>query len=106
DGEPNDAVNGHEEFSDAAAVQFPAAAADALPPFTMGGTGTPVNIWQWKAVWQADIEGGFTTSRDRYPNTYVDDAPDADDPLYRPAAYVGNPLAQRDHDSPVENLIA
>jgi complex iron-sulfur molybdoenzyme family reductase subunit gamma len=106
DDEVDDAVNGFEEFSDAAAVQFPAASADSLPPFTMGGRGAPVNIWQWKAVWQADIEGGFATSQTRYPNTYVDEYPNADDPLYKPAAHVGNPLAQREHDSAVENLIA
>jgi complex iron-sulfur molybdoenzyme family reductase subunit gamma len=106
DGEPNDSVNSLDAFSDAVAVQFPAAAVDTLPSYTMGSAGTPVNIWQWKAVWQADIDGGFTTSQDRYPNTYVDGYPNADDPLYRPAAYVGNPLAQREHDSPIENLIA
>ncbi len=102
----DDAVNGFAEFADAAAVQFPAAGADALPPFTMGGPGSPVNIWQWKAVWQADIDVGFATSQTRYPDTYVDEYPDAENPINRTAAYVGNPLAQRDHDSPIENLIA
>ncbi len=109
----DDAVNGVAEFSDAIAVQFPAASIDALPPFTMGGAGAPVNIWQWKAVWQADIDSGFTTIRTRYPNTLVDFYPGGDDPqaaksplLFKTAQYVGNPLAQREHDSPIENLIA
>ena len=106
DGEVDDAVNGFEEFSDAAAVQFPSASADGLPSYTMGGPGSPVNIWQWKAVWQADIKQGFATSQTRYPDTYVDEYQNGDDPLYRTAAYVGNPLAQREHDSPVENLVA
>ena len=106
DGEVDDAVNGFEEFSDAAAVQFPSASADGLPSYTMGGPGSPVNIWQWKAVWQADIERGFATSQTRYPDTYVDEYQNGDDPLYRTAEYVGNSLAQREHDSPVENLVA
>ncbi|MEZ4503612.1 MAG: ethylbenzene dehydrogenase-related protein [Dehalococcoidia bacterium] len=106
DDKPDDAVNGVIEFSDAAAVMFPAVAASVLPPFTMGAAGSPVNIWQWKAVWESDIAGGFATSRTRYPNTVVDFYPNADDPIYRPATYVGNPLAQQDHASPIENLIA
>jgi hypothetical protein len=106
DDDLDDAVNGVEEFSDAVAVQFPAASTDALPPFTMGGPSAPVNIWQWKAVWQTDIETGFSTTQTRYPNTLVDIYPGGDDPLFRTAQYVGNPLAQRDHESPIENLIA
>jgi complex iron-sulfur molybdoenzyme family reductase subunit gamma len=102
----DDAVNGAAEFSDAIAVQFPAASVDVLPPFTMGSPSAPVNIWQWRAVWQADIDSGFTTLQDRYPNTLVDFFPGADDPLFRTAQHVGNPLAQREHDSPIENLIA
>lgn len=101
----DDAVNGVEEFSDAAALQFPAVTG-ATPPYTMGTTDQPVNIWQWKAVWQADLDSGFATSALRYPNTYVDLYPNADDPSFNPAAHVGNPLAQRTHASPVENLIA
>ncbi len=106
DAAPNDTVNGVEEFADAAAVQFPGDASKPTPPFTMGGPDAPVNIWQWKAVWQADIERGFATTQDRYPNTYADLYPNGDDPLYKPALYVGNPLAQRDHDSPIESVIA
>ena len=102
----DDAVNGVAEFSDAVAVQFPAASSTGVPPFTMGGPSTTVNIWHWKAVWQRDIDSGFASLQDRYPNTYADFYPNADDPLYRTAEFVGNPLAQRTHDSPVENLIA
>ncbi|MDA0365460.1 MAG: ethylbenzene dehydrogenase-related protein [Chloroflexi bacterium] len=105
DAEADDAVNGVAEFSDAAAVQFPSIAGSE-PPFTMGAPGQPVNIWQWKAVWQADLAGGFTTSQDRYPNTLVDGYLNGDDPLYKTALAAGNPLAQRDHDSPIENLLS
>lgn len=105
DPEADDTVNGITEFADAAAVQFPSTVG-SQPPFTMGAPGQPVNIWQWKAVWQADIARGFATTRDRYPNTVVDSYPNADDPLYKTALAAGNPLAQRDHDSPIENLVA
>ena len=105
DASREDAVNGVEQFSDAAALQFPSEIG-ATPPYTMGSAGQPVNIWQWKAVWQADIDSGFATSASRYPDTYVDLYPNADDPAFNTAEHVGNPLAQRTHASPVENLIA
>ncbi len=101
----DDGVAGVTEFSDAAAVQFPIVAG-APTPYTMGGPGTPVNIWHWKAVWQSDLAGGFEGTSDRYPDTYVDLYPYPDDPLYRPAEHTGNPLAQREHPSPIENLAA
>ena len=103
DGAVDNAVNTNISFSDAAAVQFPGET-DAVVPYTMGGPDLPVNIWQWKAVWETDIAEGFSASR--YPNTYSDDYPNAGDPLYAPALDLGNPLSQADHASPVENLIA
>jgi hypothetical protein len=106
DDEPQQAVNGFLEFSDAAAVQFPAAEVQQVPPFTMGGPGQGVNIWQWKAVWQADMESGFTGSLDRYPDTYTDYYPGGEDPLYKPALFLRNPVAQREHTSSIENLVA
>ncbi len=105
DDEPDDTVNGVEAFSDAVALEFPGTV-DTSTPYTMGGPGTPVNIWQWKALWQADIDSGYTTSADRYPDTVSDFYPNADDPDYNPARAVGNPLAQDVRSSPVENLIA
>ncbi len=98
-------VNATEAFTDAAALQFPAVPG-STPPYTMGSTEQPVNIWQWKAVWQHDIDEGFATSATRYPDTYVDYYPNVDDPLFNPAEYVGNPLAKRSHASPIENLVA
>jgi hypothetical protein len=95
---------GNLDFSDAAALQFPIA--DAATPYTMGGPDLPVNIWQWKAVWQADIDSGFETAADRWPDTYVDDYQHPDDPLYRPAEGLGNLNAERDRATPIEDLIA
>jgi hypothetical protein len=106
DGSEDDTVNGHTAFADAAAVEFPAAAGVSVPSFCMGDANGTVNIWHWKAAWQRDIDSGYTTGRDRYPDGFVDQAPDPADSLYQPARYVGNPLAQTQHASPVENLIA
>ncbi len=97
-------VAGSNLFSDAAAVQFPIGGVEA--PYTMGGAGLPVNIWQWKAVWQSDIESGFETTQDRSPNTYVDGYQNSDDPLFNTAGAAGNIVAQRDRTTPVENLVA
>jgi len=97
-------VAGSDLFSDAAALQFPIGGVDA--PYTMGGAGLPVNIWQWKAVWQADIESGFETIQDRLGNTYADAYQESDDPLFRTAEAAGNIVAQRDRTTPVEDLVA
>ncbi len=70
----------------------------------MGSTDLPVSIWQWKAVWQKDINDGFASSP--YPDTAVDIYPGADEPIYNPAQNVGNQLASSDHPSPVESLVA
>ena len=97
-------VTGNLDFTDAAALQFPTTA-DATP-YTMGGPQLPVNIWQWKAVWQADIETGFESSADRWPDGVVDYYQQEDDPLFRPAEDLGNLNAQQDRATPIEDLIA
>ena len=106
DDDVGDNVNGSTEFSDAVAVQFPSSEADGIPPFTMGAPDAPVNIWQWKAVWQADIDSGFTGAQSRYPDTFVDFYPEESESVSNPARHLGNPLSQIDHASGVENLIA
>src|SRR3990172_4215417 len=45
------------DFSDAAAIEYPVTPGEQVPPFCMGSTDAPVNIWQWKAAWQAAVEG-------------------------------------------------
>jgi hypothetical protein len=100
----DESVAGSDLFSDAAAVQFPIGGVDA--PYTMGGAGLPVNIWQWKAVWQADIESGFETIQDRLGDTYADTYQNSDDPLFATAEAAGNIVAQRERTTPVENLVA
>jgi hypothetical protein len=104
DREPNSRLDGGEAFSDSVALQFPASADGSVPPFTMGMPGAPVNIWHWKAAWQADMESDALGPL--YPNTYADLYPGRDEPVFRPAVVVGNPVAPVERTSPVENLIA
>jgi len=93
-------------YSDAAAVEFPAAGTTRIPAFCMGDPAAGVDIWQWKAVWQSDIERGFAWNRARYANMQVDYYPQPDDAAFETGLGAGNPLAAREHDSPVERLVA
>lgn len=98
-------VNGQGVFADAAAVEMPTVPGVNVPSFCMGDATGTVNIWQWKASWQHDIESGFATVRDRYPGGFVD-APYPEEGVFSPATSLGNPVAQRTRQSPVENLVA
>jgi hypothetical protein len=106
----------HEDFRDAAAIQFPLQSGE--PSYIMGEQKGPVNIWHWKADWQADI----TARQDMnalYPNMHVDQYPftsavdplavaaaDYLDPNYLPALASGNLFASATRVSPVEDVIA
>ncbi|MCS6844353.1 MAG: ethylbenzene dehydrogenase-related protein, partial [Caldilineales bacterium] len=110
----NDASLRVDEFRDSVAVQFPLVAAQ--PFVCMGQQGGNVNIWHWKADWQAALVARRTLQA-AHPNIYVDYYPfaEADDNLYA-AAYAdttyltaeaaGNLLAMPVHASPVEDLVA
>ena len=78
-----------DKFSDAAAMQFPAARAASRPSFAMGDKDNPVNIWFWKAAWQKQQE---------IQKTYAA----TDD--FAPGVLAGNPVSER--KSPVENITA
>lgn len=101
-----------QDFRDAVAVQFPLITGE--PFVCMGVAGTNVNIWHWKADWQADI-AARQDMETAYPNMNVDYYPFTDeefpapadytDPNYVTAYQAGNPFAQV-HTTPVENLIA
>jgi hypothetical protein len=47
----NDIMVQNQQYKDQAAVMFPVDPSGPVPPFTMGGEGERVNIWQWKATW-------------------------------------------------------
>jgi len=78
----NDAVADHEvlrseDFRDAAAVQFPAASValhgpgHAEPSYMMGDSHGLVNIWHWKADWEADLQR-YRDVQDRYTRMATD----------------------------------
>lgn len=93
-------------FSDAAAVQFPVTAGEVVPSFCMGDPTAPVNIWQWKAAWQTDVEQGFVGVEQTYPNMQVDLYPFEDEDIFYPARAVGNVFAEEARQTAVDNLLA
>ena len=53
----NDIMVQSQQYKDQAAVMFPIDQSSPVPPFTMGGEGERVNIWQWKATWNKEGAG-------------------------------------------------
>lgn len=53
----NDIMVQSQQYKDQAAVMFPVDPSGPVPPFTMGGEGEQVNIWQWKATWNKEGAG-------------------------------------------------
>jgi mono/diheme cytochrome c family protein len=112
-----------EQFRDACAVQFPLPSNAPAPSlFTMGAKGSRVNIWHWKADWQADLDSPevFRDVETEHPGMAVDSYPLSkselaqqpalgralQDPAYLTAQAAGNPIGTRLHPSPVEDLVA
>ncbi|QPJ66749.1 MAG: nitrite oxidoreductase, gamma subunit [Candidatus Nitrohelix vancouverensis] len=62
DGTRNDIMVRSQQYKDQAAIMFPVDQTGEEPPFTMGGDGERVNIWQWKATW--DKEGAGRAGND------------------------------------------
>jgi hypothetical protein len=111
----NDQTLRPQDFRDSVAVQY--AHAEGQPFFCMGQIGGNVNIWHWKADWQAAIASRQSIA-DAYPNMHVDYYPFAEatkddvylaeysDANYLTAQAAGNPLAAAQFQSPVEDLNA
>ncbi len=95
-----------QDFRDAAAIQFPAQGVSTTPSFCMGQPGGEVNLWHWKADWQADIDGGFVNVAQAYPDVVSDLYPFQDEEVFNPGLAVGNPLSQVNRTTPVENLVS
>lgn len=53
----NDIMVQSQQYKDQVAVMFPVNPSGPVPPFTMGGEGERVNIWQWKATWNKEGAG-------------------------------------------------
>lgn len=101
-----------DQFGDQVAVQFPLVyVKDKLPSPMMGNPGGRVQIWQWRAAFQADLARGRPVdTRDLYPNAHVDVYPDqvlraTDARPYMGAVGVDN-LVTRAEKSPVLEQVA
>ena len=69
----NDVMVQSQQYKDQAAIMFPVNQGGEEPPFTMGGDGERVNIWQWKATWDKEGagsagNGGMADMEDQYGN--------------------------------------
>jgi len=58
----NDVMVTSQQYKDQAAIMFPVNQSGEEPPFTMGGDGERVNIWQWKATWDREGAGANKNS--------------------------------------------
>lgn len=108
----NDQMLRVQDFRDAVALQFPQVTGQ--PFFCMGMQGGNVDIWHWKADWQADLLA-WQDMESVYPNMAVDQYPFAQgehpDPAdYQDANYLpalaSNNLFAMPRLSPVEDLVA
>ncbi|MBI3326897.1 MAG: hypothetical protein HYZ81_09365 [Nitrospinae bacterium] len=111
DAKPNSELFKYEEFSDAVAIQFPIMPGAEPSPF-MGDGEHPVNIWQWKAAWEADRQR-LRDVEQVYPNRHVDfyfeEAYIWDHELkaaFTPGRAAGNLLSQPVRHFSVEDLVA
>jgi hypothetical protein len=100
-----------DQFGDQVAVEFPIdSKPDALPSPMMGNPGGRVNILQWRAAFQRDMEEGEPEVRTLYPNALVDLYPDqvlrvTDARPYQGALGMDNPVS-RPKQSPVLDQMA
>jgi DMSO reductase family type II enzyme heme b subunit len=99
-----------DNFGDQVAVQLPVDGKGATPSPMMGNPGGRVNIMQWRAAFQRDIDSGAPTIRDLYPNALADYYPDevlgaTDARPYAGALGLENPIS-RGHASPVLDQMA
>lgn len=92
-----------QDFQDAVALQF---SLNGSTPFLgMGDAQNPVNIWQWKAGWQEEMEGPRPDVNTVYVSMHSD-VYFRTNALYRTAEAANNLLAQPKHVSPVEDANA
>lgn len=99
-----------DNFGDQVALQLPIDTKAAPPSPMMGHAGGRVNIMQWRAAFQHDIDHGPPTVRDLYPNAWTDHYPDevmsaSDARPYTGALGVENPIS-RGRATPVLDQMA
>ena len=99
-----------DNFGDQVAVQLPVNVKGSPPAPMMGNPGGRVNIMQWRAAFQHDLDHGAPTVRDLYPNAWADVYPDevmsaTDARPYSGALGLENPIS-RGRASPVLDQMA
>jgi DMSO reductase family type II enzyme heme b subunit len=99
-----------DNFGDQVAMQLPIDTKGAPPSPMMGNPGGRVNIMQWRAAFQRDLDHGAPTVRDLYPNAWADVYPDevlgaADARPYSGALGIENPIS-RGRATPVLDQMA
>jgi len=99
-----------DSFGDQVAVQLPIDAGATAPSPMMGNPGGRVNIMQWRAALQHDIDKGPRSIKDLYPNAWSDVYPDevlgaTDARPYAGALGIENPVS-RGIASPVLDQMA
>lgn len=65
-----------DNFGDQVAIQLPIDTKAAPPSPMMGNPGGRVNIIQWRAAFQHDLDKGPPTTKSLYPNSWADVYPD------------------------------
>lgn len=99
-----------DNFGDQVAIQLPVNVKGPAPSPMMGNPGGRVNIMQWRAAFQRDLDYGPPTVRDLYPNAWADVYPDevlgaADARPYSGALGIENPIS-RGRATPVLDQMA
>jgi hypothetical protein len=99
-----------DNFGDQVAVELPIDTKAAAPSPMMGNPGGRVNIMQWRAAFQHDLDDHPRTIHDLYPNAWTDVYPDevlgaADARPYTGALGLENPIS-RGRLSPVLDQMA
>jgi hypothetical protein len=99
-----------DNFGDQVAVQLPVDVKASPPAPMMGNPGGRVNIMQWRAAFQRDLDVGPPTVRDLYPNAWTDVYPDevlsaTDARPYSGALGLDNPVS-RGRATPVLDQMA
>jgi hypothetical protein len=99
-----------DNFGDQVAVQLPIAASATAPSPMMGNAGGRVNIMQWRAAFQRDLEEGPPTVKSLYPYAWADVYPDevlgaSDARPYTGALGLENPIS-RGRATPVLDQMA